>query len=95
MREVRSVDKSLRLVVVTPVGTLLDTTAESVTLPGKDGSFGVLYGHTEMLAALTEGELVYRSDGKAAKQKINGGLAKIKNNTVTVLTDEAVSRLPD
>ena len=80
-------DKTLRLAVVTPVGTLLDATAESVTLPGKDGSFGVLYGHAEMLAALTEGELVYRSGGEVERQKISGGIAQIKNNTVTVLTD--------
>ena len=79
--------KTLRLAVVTPTGTLLDTTAESVTLPGKDGSFGVLYGHAEMLAALTEGELVYRSGAEVERQKISGGIARIKNNTVTVLTD--------
>ena len=80
-------DKTLRLVIVTPMGTPLDTTAESVTLPGKDGSFGVLYGHAEMLAALTEGELVYRSGGEVGRQAISGGIAQIKNNTVTVLTD--------
>lgn len=80
-------DKSLRLVVVTPLGTVLDAAAQSVTLPGTDGGFGVLYGHTEMIAALAEGEIVYRSGGEVIKHKINGGIARIKNNTVTVLTD--------
>lgn len=82
-----AVEKTIKIVVVTPLGTRLVTVAESVTLPGKDGSFGVLYGHTEMLAALTEGELICRSGTDVVMQKISGGIARIKNNTVTVLTD--------
>lgn len=80
-------EKTLLLKVVTPHGVKNEIPAHSVTLPGKDGSFGVLYGHAPMIAALGNGRIVCRTDTGETEIEIRGGIAKVKDNAVTVLTD--------
>lgn len=50
----------LVLEVVTPTGLLLKEEVDEVIAPGADGYFGVLPGHTPMLATLGLGEIRYR-----------------------------------
>lgn len=75
----------LRLLIVSPRGTLCDTPADSVSLPAEDGAVGILPNHCPLLAALSAGKVGYR-DGEAQKTvEINGGIAEVRDNTVTVL----------
>jgi hypothetical protein len=47
--------ETLKLSIVTPNGMIFDGDVKSVTLPGKEGEFGVLPHHASLLSALTVG----------------------------------------
>jgi F-type H+-transporting ATPase subunit epsilon len=51
---------SIELQIVTPERLLLKEQVDEVEIPGSEGYFGVLPGHTPLLASLTVGELWYR-----------------------------------
>ena len=57
----------------------------SVTLPGALGMFQVLHNHAALIAALTHGKVTYvTSDNETLEQDIEGGIADIKDNVVSV-----------
>lgn len=79
-----SADLTLR--VITPEHVLIDVPVESVTLPGLDGSMGILRRHANMVAALTVGVIEYRDrSGKKVPIFVGGGFAEIHDNTVRVV----------
>ena len=55
-----AVPTSIELQIVTPDRAIVKEQVDEVEIPGADGYFGVLPGHTPMLAALSVGELWYR-----------------------------------
>ncbi len=77
----------LRLCVLSPHGTLLDTAAKSVRLAAVDGSLGVRRGHPTALVLLAHGKLQYTKDGVTHSMDTNGVFAEIKNDTVTVIAE--------
>jgi F-type H+-transporting ATPase subunit epsilon len=83
----------LRLLVVTPLRTVLDTQTEEVQLPGILGALGVLPGHTPLLTALGIGELGYRGRTGQGLFVSSGGFAEVLPDQVTVLAD--LVELPD
>ena len=76
----------LTLRVMTPEHVVVDTTVESVRLPGLDGAIGVLPRHAHMVAALSEGLLRYRTGGATTDLFVAGGFAEVRENTLRVLT---------
>lgn len=57
----------------------------SVTLPGAMGKFQVLNNHAALIAALASGQVTYVTvDGETQTRDIDGGVADIKNNVVSV-----------
>ncbi|MBR5727732.1 MAG: F0F1 ATP synthase subunit epsilon [Muribaculaceae bacterium] len=57
----------------------------SVTLPGAMGKFQVLNNHAALIAALAAGQVHYvTADGQTEEREIQGGVADIKNNVVSV-----------
>src|SRR5205814_798699 len=50
----------LQLQIVSADKSLVNETVDEVEIPGADGYFGVLPGHTPLLAALGAGEMWYR-----------------------------------
>jgi F-type H+-transporting ATPase subunit epsilon len=58
---------------------------DEVQLPGCEGAFGVLPGHTPLLALLDPGELWYRKAGEKTSLVIDFGLAEVLPDRVTVL----------
>lgn len=77
----------LRLCIMSPNGTLLDTVASSVRLAAVDGSRGVRRGHPTALVLLARGKLEYVKDGVTHSFDANGVFAEIKNDTVTVIAE--------
>ena len=59
-------------------------TVEKVTLPGAMGLFQVLKNHAALIAALTQGTVTWVADGRTESRDINGGVADVKNNVVSV-----------
>ena len=67
---------------------------ENLVAPCADGSFGVQANHSNMISAVTPGELHYRpAEGPdAGREKIaavSAGLIKVERNDVLVLVDTA------
>jgi F-type H+-transporting ATPase subunit epsilon len=80
--------RTLQLQVVTQEGVRADCQALSVQAPGAMGYFGVLPGHSDMIAELTIGTIeVKLADGSRRVMACTGGIAEIKDNHVVILGD--------
>jgi F-type H+-transporting ATPase subunit epsilon len=79
----------LTLSIVTPERELVRVQADEVELPGTEGYFGVLPGHTPLLAALAVGRLTYRVGQERHVLAIATGLAEVLPDAVTVLSQIA------
>ena len=58
---------------------------DEVEIPGTEGYFGVLPGHTPMLASLAVGELWYRKGQEKTYLAIAFGFAEVLPDRVTIL----------
>jgi len=76
---------SLQLLVVSPDQSLVDEKVDEVIVPGAEGYFGVLPGHTPLLAALQVGQLTYRQGREEHVLMIAFGFAEVLPDRVTVL----------
>ncbi|NMB37772.1 MAG: F0F1 ATP synthase subunit epsilon [Bacteroidales bacterium] len=74
----------MKLRILTLDSTLFSGEVTSVTLPGTMGSFQVLRNHAPLISSLTEGPLIYVSEGNVKKITINGGLVEVQDNTISV-----------
>ena len=76
---------SLELQIVTPERLLLREQVDEVEIPGSEGYFGVLPGHTPLLASLAVGELWYRKGQEKTYLSIAFGFAEVLPDRVTIL----------
>ena len=80
----------LHLQVVSADKSLVNETVDEVVIPGADGYFGVLPGHTPLLALLGAGELRYRrGDNDTHYLAIAFGFAEVQPDAVTILAQIA------
>jgi len=68
---------------------LVHTPVDEVEIPGTEGYFGVLPGHTPMLASLAVGELWYRKGQEKTFLSIAFGFAEVLPDRVTILAQLA------
>ena len=73
------------LQIVTPERMLVQEQVDEVQIPGAEGYFGVLPGHTPLLAALAVGELWYRKGSEKTFLSIAYGFAEVLPDRVTIL----------
>jgi len=83
--------KNFNLTIITPGSTIYNGLAQSLVLPGQDGSFGVLASHAPLISLLRKGTLKFKDDRSnfISIRSLDDGLAKISNNTVTILLNSA------
>ena len=79
----------LHLLIVSADRSLVDETVDEVEIPGFDGYFGVLPGHTPLLAVLHIGELWYRQGSEKHYLSIAFGFAEVQPDRVTILAQIA------
>jgi F-type H+-transporting ATPase subunit epsilon len=79
----------LTLEIVTPDRALVSEQVDEVQLPGSDGYFGVLPGHTPLLASLQVGELWYRIGQEKYYLAVAFGFVEVLPERVTVLAQIA------
>ncbi len=79
----------LKLKVVTPTRTVVDSEADFVEMPGELGYLGILPGHTPLITVVKTGVLSFKSDGSERALAITAGFAEVSNDVVTVLADSA------
>ena len=75
----------LELQIVTPDRLILQEQVDEVEIPGSEGYFGVLPGHTPLLASLAVGELWYRKGQEKSYLSIAFGFAEVLPDRVTIL----------
>src|SRR5512145_283379 len=80
-----SLPTHIELQVVTPDRLIVRERVDEVQIPGSKGYFGVLPGHTPLLAALAVGELWYRKGQEKTYLSIAFGFAEVLPDRVTVL----------
>src|SRR6185436_20653700 len=80
---------SLELNIVTPDRGIVREQVDEVEIPGAMGYFGVLPGHTPLLAELAVGELWYRKGQEKTYLAIAYGFAEVLPDRVTVLAQIA------
>jgi F-type H+-transporting ATPase subunit epsilon len=79
----------LHLLIVSADRSLVNETVDEVEIPGFDGYFGVLPGHTPLLAVLQVGELWYRQGSEKHFVAIAFGFAEVQPDRVTILAQIA------
>lgn len=79
----------LQLQVITPSRVMVDEIVDEVVAPGILGEFGVLPGHVPFITLLAEGEIRYKRGSSEQKLSVEGGLAEVRDDKVTILTDRA------
>src|SRR5258708_6301090 len=77
----------LKLEIVTPARALLAEEVDEVVVPGSEGYFGVLPGHTPLLSMLKVGELWFRQGQEKHYLAVAFGFVEVLPDRVTVLAD--------
>jgi F-type H+-transporting ATPase subunit epsilon len=77
------------LQIVSADRSLVNERVDEVEIPGADGYFGVLPGHTPLLALLGAGELWYRHGQEKHYLSIAFGFAEVLPDRVTILAQVA------
>jgi F-type H+-transporting ATPase subunit epsilon len=80
---------SIALQIVTPDKMLVREQVDEVEIPGSDGYFGVLPGHTPMLASLAVGEMWYRKGQEKTYLSLAFGFTEVLPDRVTILAQLA------
>ena len=82
--------KTFNLKVVTPGGVKFSDSAQMVIMRTTTGDMGILPGHEPCSAALAQGIVrITASDGNRRCMGVFGGLAKMEEDTLTLLTGAA------
>jgi F-type H+-transporting ATPase subunit epsilon len=80
---------TFQLEIVTPEKRVVDTAAEEVQIPGKNGYLGVLPGHAPLITELAVGEITFRTGAAEQRLAVASGFAEVLPNKVTILAETA------
>jgi F-type H+-transporting ATPase subunit epsilon len=80
---------TFQLEIVTPEKKVVDTPAEEVQIPGKDGYLGVLPGHAPLITELGVGEISFREGATEQRLAVAWGFAEVLPGKVTILAESA------
>jgi F-type H+-transporting ATPase subunit epsilon len=81
--------ETFQLEIVTPEKKVVETPAEEVQIPGKNGYLGVLPGHAPLITELAVGEIAYRAQSGQQVLAVAWGFAEVLPNKVTILAETA------
>ena len=83
--------KTMKLEIVTPNGLIYEGDVKMVTLPGKEGEFGVLPDHASLVSLLEAGVItIENANNQEVIVAINKGYVKVDENKVSCIVDGAV-----
>jgi F-type H+-transporting ATPase subunit epsilon len=77
--------------IVVPTGVFFEGEASAVVLPDETGEIGILPGHRPLLGLLGTGIVVCTLRGGEKTFAVNGGFFSVKDNCVSLVTDEAAN----
>jgi F-type H+-transporting ATPase subunit epsilon len=77
--------------LVTPERMVFSEAVDMVVVPGSEGNFGVLPGHSLLISTIRPGTLeVYRDNAVLRRIFVVGGFAEVTPERCTVLANEAI-----
>jgi len=77
--------------LVTPERRVLDEEYRYASIPAWDGQLGVEHQRSPLVTRLGHGPLrLDRADGRSQTYFISGGFAQVKENRLSIVTDQAV-----
>ena len=80
---------TFQLEIVTPEKKVVDTAAEEVQIPAKNGYLGVLPGHAPLVTELSVGEIIYCENASELRLAVAWGFAEVLPDKVTILAESA------
>ena len=84
--------KSFHLEILTPEKPYFTGECVSVVLPASDGMIGVLAGHSPLVAAVSDGRVVYTAeDGTVGVCAVTRGMFRVSSDRVRVLCESAIA----
>ena len=83
---------ALHFELVTPEKLVRSEDVYMVTVPGSEGDFGVLAGHTPVMSTIRDGAIkVYASDkAEPSIIRVEGGFAEVNERGLTVLAERVL-----
>jgi F-type H+-transporting ATPase subunit epsilon len=76
--------KELQLNIISAEKRIFSGAVSSVIVPGISGKFGVYPDHAPLISPLREGTIVYTAGSKEETVAVNGGIAEVMQNVVTI-----------
>jgi F-type H+-transporting ATPase subunit epsilon len=80
----------VRIDIVTPKGSILDTSATVVTVPSVLGEMGLMPGHLPIIAALQPGRLTVESAEGDHVFAVDRGFVEMARDHINVITEAAL-----
>ena len=84
---------SLKVTIMAPDRVFWNASADEIILPTATGQMGILTNHTPLITGLDIGVMLVRETGSKGSEWVSmalmGGFALIKENTVTILVNDA------
>ena len=78
--------------LVTPERLIVSSEVEMVVVPGSEGNFGVLPGHSPLISTIRPGTIdIYAGGAITERIFVAGGIAEVTPERCTVLADEATA----
>ncbi|NRB10828.1 MAG: ATP synthase F1 subunit epsilon [Rickettsiaceae bacterium] len=77
--------------IIMPSNVIAEVNATLVTLPGKDGVFGVMPGHTRLIANLKPGVVKVMVEQNEKQYFIFAGVAEITGTEINIITEFAIN----
>ena len=83
-------EKAFKLQIITPGRVVFQDEASSVSAPGTQGGFQILYSHAPFISTIEVGEIKVRNkNGNDLVYATGGGFVEVKENKVVVLAESA------
>lgn len=86
-----SITMAFQCIVLTPELQIIDQLIQQAIVPAQDGLVGLLTDRAPIVIRLSPGPLrIDTTDGQSHYYFVDGGLAQMKNDTLTILTQHAI-----
>ena len=85
-------ETTVQFELVSPEQLLLSEVVEMVVVPGGEGDFGILPGHSPMISTVRPGVIhVFTGGSVSSRIFVAGGFAEVTGSRCTVLAEEALA----
>ncbi len=81
----------VKVKVILPSGIKIEEECDSITIPGVDGDFAVLEGHTPFITKIRPGVLSIDNHKNTREYAIHDGFVTVEDDSVTIVSERLES----